>query len=126
MRKFADFHYSSELNATATLDDLSYDYMCEYVVRVGAREDTRALPKAGMARALGLVGGASGERTRNFAARHVRRASHQRHPAQGLLQARLRGHLRVRRPHDLREPQLAAASVTIEDLNEQEGFNGRG
>ena len=67
LRKFADFHFSSELNATATLDDLSYDYMREYMVRIGAREDTRSLPKAEMARALGLVGGASGERARNFA-----------------------------------------------------------
>ena len=65
---FADSHYSSELGTTATLGDLSYEYMCEYMVRVGAREeDTRALPKIGMVCALGLVGGASGERARNFA-----------------------------------------------------------
>ena len=27
LKKFADYHFSSELNETATLDDLNYEYM---------------------------------------------------------------------------------------------------
>ena len=55
LKKFADFHFSSELNETATLDDLNYEWMREYLVRTGAAQDVRALPKLEMAQALGLV-----------------------------------------------------------------------
>ena len=124
---FADSHYSSELSATATLDDLSYEYMCEYMVRVGAREeDTRALPKVGMVRALGLMGGASGERARNFAVlmftelatSAILYKDHSRPDYVGIYACVDRmtfvNHNRPLPP------------VTIEDLNEREGFDGRG
>lgn len=69
LKKFADFHFSSELNETATLDDLNYEWMKEYLVRTGAAQDVRALPKLQMAQALGLVSGSEygGYRAKNFA-----------------------------------------------------------
>ena len=69
LKKFADFHFTSELNETATLDDLNYEYMKEYLVRSGAAEDVRALSKLDMARALNLIGESEygGFRARNFA-----------------------------------------------------------
>ena len=54
LKKFADFHFTSELNETATLDDLNYEYMKEYLVRTHAAADVRALSKLDMARALQL------------------------------------------------------------------------
>lgn len=33
LRKFAGFHFSSELNSQVTLDDLSFEYMKEYLAR---------------------------------------------------------------------------------------------
>jgi len=69
LKKFADFHFSSELNETATLDDLNYEWMREYLVRTNAAQDIRALPKLEMAQALGLVSGSEygGYRAKNFA-----------------------------------------------------------
>ncbi len=69
LKKFADFHFSSELNETATLDDLNYEWMREYLVRTNAAQDVRALPKLEMAQALGLVSGSEygGHRAKNFA-----------------------------------------------------------
>lgn len=69
LKKFADFHFSSELNETATLDDLNYEWMKEYLVRTHAAQDVRALPKLEMAQALGLVSGSEygGYRAKNFA-----------------------------------------------------------
>lgn len=69
LKKFADFHFSSELNETATLDDLNYEWMKEYLVRTGAAQDVRALPKLQMAQSLGLVSGSEygGYRAKNFA-----------------------------------------------------------
>ncbi len=69
LKKFADFHFSSELNETATIDDLSYEWMKEYLVRTNAAQDVRALPKLEMAQALGLVSGSEygGYRAKNFA-----------------------------------------------------------
>ena len=69
LKKFADFHYTSELNESATLDDLSYEYMKEYLVRTNAAEDVRALSKLEMARAMHLISDSEygGLRARNFA-----------------------------------------------------------
>ena len=43
LKKFADFHFTSELNESATLDDLNYEYMREYLVRTNAAAGIRAL-----------------------------------------------------------------------------------
>ncbi len=69
LKKFADFHFSSELNETATIDNLNYEWMREYLVRTNAAQDVRALPKLEMAKALGLVSGSEygGYRAKNFA-----------------------------------------------------------
>ena len=69
LKKFADFHFSSELNETATLDDLDYEYMKEYLARTNATEDIRALSKLEMAKALHLIDSTEygGYRAKNFA-----------------------------------------------------------
>ncbi len=69
LKKFADFHFSSELNETATLDDLNYEYMKEYLVRTNAAEDVRSLSKLDMAKAMNLVDSSEygGYRAKNFA-----------------------------------------------------------
>ena len=69
LKKFAEFHFSSELNETATIDDLNYEYMKEYLVATNAKPDVRALPKLEMARAMGLVSQSEygGFRAKNFA-----------------------------------------------------------
>ena len=69
LKKFADFHFTSELNETATLDDLNYEYMKEYLVRTNAASDIRILSKLDMARALNLISETEygGCRAKNFA-----------------------------------------------------------
>ena len=69
LKKFADFHFTSELNETATLDDLNYEYMKEYLVHTHAAADVRALSKLDMARALNLISETEygGYRAKNFA-----------------------------------------------------------
>ena len=69
LKKFADYHFSSELNDTATLDDLNYEYMKEYLVRTNAAEDIRSLSKLDMARSMGLISESEcgGYRAKNFA-----------------------------------------------------------
>lgn len=69
LRKFAEFHFSSELNSMATLDDLNYEYMREYLVRTNAAEDIRNLTKLEIAEALHLIDSSEygGLRARNFA-----------------------------------------------------------
>ena len=69
LKKFADFHFTSELNETATLDDLNYEYMKEYLVRTHAAADVRALSKLDMAKALDLISESDygGYRAKNFA-----------------------------------------------------------
>lgn len=69
LKKFAGFHFSSELNETATLDDLSYEYMKEYLVRTNAASDIKALSKLDMARAMHLISDSEygGYRAKNFA-----------------------------------------------------------
>lgn len=69
LKKYADFHFTSELNETATLDDLNYEYMKEYLVRTNATLDVRALSKLDMAKALHLIDSSEygGYRAKNFA-----------------------------------------------------------
>lgn len=69
LKKFADYHFSSELNDTATLDDLNYEYMKEYLVRTQAAPDMRELSKLDMARSMGLIAESEygGYRAKNFA-----------------------------------------------------------
>ena len=69
LKKFADFHFSSELNETATIDDLNYEYMKEYLIATNAKPDIRSMPKLDMAKAMGLISQSdySGSRAKNFA-----------------------------------------------------------
>ena len=69
LKKFANYHFTSELNERATLDDLSYEYMKEYLARTNAAEDIRSLTKLDMAKALHLIDHSEygGYRARNFA-----------------------------------------------------------
>ena len=69
LKKFADFHFSSELNETATIDDLNYEYMKEYLIATNAKSDIRTMAKLDMALAMGLVSPSdySGYRAKNFA-----------------------------------------------------------
>lgn len=69
LKKFANFNFSSSLNKTATLDDLSYEYMKEYLTLTEAKEDLRNLSKLEMAKALGLIDESEygGFRAKNFA-----------------------------------------------------------
>lgn len=69
LKKFADYHFTSELNETATLDDLSYEYMKEYLVRTNASDDIRSLSKLDMAKAMKLIDYSEygGYRAKNFA-----------------------------------------------------------
>jgi len=39
LKKYADFHFSSELNENATLDNLNYEYMKEYLIATNAKAD---------------------------------------------------------------------------------------
>ena len=69
LKKFANYHFTSELNERATLDDLSYEYMKEYLVRTNAAEDIRSLSKLDLAKALHLIDYSEygGYRAKNFA-----------------------------------------------------------
>ncbi len=55
LKKFANYTFSSNLNETATIDDLNYEYMKEYLVATKAKPDIRALSKLEMARSMGLI-----------------------------------------------------------------------
>lgn len=69
LKKFAKFSFCSNLNETATLDDLNYEYMKEYLVQTGAKEDIRNLSKLDMAKSMGLISESEygGYRAKNFA-----------------------------------------------------------
>ncbi len=69
LKKFAEVHFTSELNERATLDDLSYEYMREYLVRTNEAKEMRELSKLDMARALHLIDDSEygGYRAKNFA-----------------------------------------------------------
>ena len=57
------------MNETATLDDLSYEYMKEYLISTNAREDIRNQSKLDMAKSMGLISESEygGYRAKNFA-----------------------------------------------------------
>ncbi|MBN3534882.1 RNA-binding domain-containing protein [Mycoplasma procyoni] len=69
LKKFANFNFSSSLNETATLNDLDYEYMKEYLVKINAKQDIREMSKLEMAKALGLMSSndATETRVKNFA-----------------------------------------------------------
>lgn len=69
LRKFANDVFSSNLNETATLDDLSYEYMKEYLIATNAREDIKNQSKLDMAKSMGLISESEygGYRAKNFA-----------------------------------------------------------
>lgn len=69
LKKFANYTFSSNLNETATIDDLNYEYMKEYLIATHAKQDIRALSKLDMARSMGLVSESEygGYRAKNFA-----------------------------------------------------------
>lgn len=55
LKKFADYSFSSNLNETATIDDLNYEYMKEYLIATNAKQDIREMSKLDMAKAMGLI-----------------------------------------------------------------------
>ena len=69
LKKCANFSFSSNLNDTATIDDLSYEYMKEYLTQTGAKQDIREMSKLDMAKSMGLVSESEhgGYRAKNFA-----------------------------------------------------------
>ncbi len=69
LRKFAGYSFCDDFHDTATLDDLNYEYMKEYLVKTQAAQDLRKLPKEEMAKALKLVGDEefNKDRVKNFA-----------------------------------------------------------
>ena len=69
LRKFAHDVFSSNLNETATLDDLNYEYIKEYLIATNAREDIRNQSKLDMAKSMGLISESEygGYRAKNFA-----------------------------------------------------------
>lgn len=69
LKKFANFSFSSNLNDTATIDDLSYEYMKEYLLQTGAKKDIREMSKLDMAKSMGLISESEygGYRAKNFA-----------------------------------------------------------
>lgn len=69
LRKFAHNVFSSNLNETATLDDLSYEYMKEYLVSTNAKDDIKNQSKLDMAKSMRLISESEygGCRAKNFA-----------------------------------------------------------
>lgn len=55
LKKFADYSFSSNLNETAMIDDLNYEYMKEYLIAANAKQDIREMSKLDMAKAIGLI-----------------------------------------------------------------------
>jgi predicted HTH transcriptional regulator len=69
LKKFTDFSFTSNLNSTATIDDLSYEYIKEYLIETSAKQDVRDMSKIDIAKSLGLVSKSEygGYRAKNFA-----------------------------------------------------------
>ena len=69
LRKFANYTFSSNLNEIATIDNLNYEYMKEYLIATNAREDIRSMSKLDMAKSMGLISESEygGYRAKNFA-----------------------------------------------------------
>ena len=55
LRKFADYHFSSEPSESATIDDLDLDYMREYLSQTSSRDFTASLTKKEAAESLKLL-----------------------------------------------------------------------
>ncbi|NCD01346.1 AAA family ATPase, partial [bacterium] len=69
LKKYSDFSFSSNLNSIATLDDLSYEYIKEYLIEIGAKKDIQEMSKLDIAKSLGLISESEygGYRAKNFA-----------------------------------------------------------
>ena len=69
LKKFANYSFCSNLNDTATIDDLSYEYMREYLLQTSAKKDIREMSKLDIAKSMGLVSESEygGYRAKNFA-----------------------------------------------------------
>ena len=55
LKKFTGKLFSSSLNNTATLDDLNYEYMREYLIQTKSKLDIKEQGKLEMAKSLGLI-----------------------------------------------------------------------
>ena len=55
LRKFSNFHYSSMVNAEASLDDLNVELLREYVSKTSARQINEGMGKRELAKALELL-----------------------------------------------------------------------
>ena len=55
LRKFSAYHFSSSVNMDATLDDLSFDYMKEYMAETSGRSVSEGMSKEEIATALHLL-----------------------------------------------------------------------
>ncbi|MCD7807751.1 MAG: putative DNA binding domain-containing protein [Erysipelotrichaceae bacterium] len=69
LRKFAGYSFCDDFHDRATIEDLNYNYMKQYLIKTGAAEDIKKLPMEEMARALKLVGEDeyNKDRVKNFA-----------------------------------------------------------
>ena len=69
LRKFADYHFSSEPSKSANLDSLDFDYMREYLNQTSSRELTSSLTKKEAAESLKLLAKneSATDRVTNFA-----------------------------------------------------------
>lgn len=69
LRKFAGYSFCDDFHVTATLDNLNYEYMKEYLVKTNAAQDLRKLPKEEMAKMLKLIGEeeSNKDKVKNFA-----------------------------------------------------------
>ena len=48
-------NFKDKILKTATIDDLNYEYMKEYLVQTNAKQDIRNMSKLDMAKSMGLV-----------------------------------------------------------------------
>ena len=55
LKKFTGKLFSSSLNNTATLDDLNYEYMREYLIETESKQDIKEQNKLEMAKSLDLI-----------------------------------------------------------------------
>lgn len=55
LKKFTGKLFSSSLNNTATLDDLNYEYMREYLIETESKQDIKEQKKLEMAKSLDLI-----------------------------------------------------------------------
>ena len=69
LRKFSNFHYSSIVSTSATIDDLDIDLLREYILKTSTRRISAGMEKKELAKALDLIdkNDPTGKRIRNFA-----------------------------------------------------------